>query len=360
MPQRKRARRLSPVVLLVGLLTLISTGRAVAGPAPDPSGTLPPVSAGASTPIPSAAPAPSHWEFRTTPYLWLSNASADVSADGEDVHASVCAIDVLRDLRFGFMNLFEARHDRFLLLVDTFYARLQIDESIGPIVRSFGPRTINQGPVQIDIPLVDVLIGPVKINTTSNTTFVDAKMGYRLLSRTLSGSGVPPNSLDRRDLVVDLLAGARYWYLRTTTEVEIPPIQVPGFNIQASIPAFEDIMLPSRPIFPGFMPPSIHVRGVTFGGLDRKSTVTSNWADPLLGMRVRVDLPKRFSVTALGDVGGFGIGSASQVTWQGIGLLGYRMSNRWTSLAGYRALGVNRDGVNLVLHGPMLGMSYRF
>lgn len=351
--KRKGSRHLS-AILLVAFLVWILPKMAAAGVAP------PPLPSGTSTPLPSAAPAPSHWEFRTTPYMWLAGATVDASVDGEDVHASIPFSDILPDLRFGFMNLIEARHDRFLLLVDTLYMRLQIDESIGPVVRSLGPLTINQGPVQIDIPRVDVPIGPIKVDVTANMTIVDAKLGYRILSHDLSPPGLPADSLERRELIVDLLAGARYWYLRNHIDVEIPPIQVPGFNIQASIPAFGDIMLPSRPIFPGFMPPSLHVNGVTFGGLNQKSTVTSNWVDPLLGTRVRVDLPKRFSVTALGDVGGFGIGSASQVTWQGVGLLGYRMSKRWTSMAGYRVLGVNREGVDVILQGPVIGASYRF
>lgn len=353
MSERKGSRHLS-ATLLVALLVWILPGRAATGAAP------PPPPSGTSTPLPSAAPAPSHWEFRITPYLWLASASADATADGKDVHTSICAVDLLRDLRFGAMGLMEIRHDRLMLLVDTLYMRLQIDESIGPVVRSLGPLTINQGPVQIDIPRVDVPIGPIKVDATANMTIVDAKLGYRILSHDLSPPGLPADSLERRELIVDLLAGARYWYLRNHIDVEIPPIQVPGFNIQPSIPAFGDIMLPSRPIFPGFMPPSLHVHGVTFGGLNQKSTVTSNWVDPVLGTRVRVDLPKRFSLTALGDVGGFGIGSASQVTWQGVGLLGYRMSKRWTSLAGYRVLGVNRDGVDVILQGPVIGASYRF
>ena len=70
-----------------------------------------------------------------------------------------------------------------------------------------------------------------------------------------------------------------------------------------------------------------------------------------------------------GDVGGFGL--QSQFEWQAVGVYSYAWQFTGYQLAGvigYRALGVNytngsginNNGVNLVLHGPIIGVSVRF
>ena len=74
-------------------------------------------------------------------------------------------------------------------------------------------------------------------------------------------------------------------------------------------------------------------------------------------------------VMVRGDVGGFGL--QSQFAWQAVGVYSYAWQFTGYQLAGvigYRALGVNytnssginANGVNLVLHGPVIGFSVRF
>jgi hypothetical protein len=86
------------------------------------------------------------------------------------------------------------------------------------------------------------------------------------------------------------------------------------------------------------------------------------WADPIIGLRAGVPLNDKFSFTAYGDVGGFGAGS--DLTWQGLVTFNWRFSPQWALRAGYRALGVNfeRGGFELdvIQHGPVFGISYRF
>jgi opacity protein-like surface antigen len=89
---------------------------------------------------------------------------------------------------------------------------------------------------------------------------------------------------------------------------------------------------------------------------------STSFADPLIGFRARYYLSDKFSLSLLGDVGGFG--ASSHVTWQAFGGFEWRFAEHWTALAGYRALGLDIEKrqikIDAVFHGPVLGISYRF
>lgn len=55
---------------------------------------------------------------------------------------------------------------------------------------------------------------------------------------------------------------------------------------------------------------------------------SQSWADPLVGGRVQYLLSPKVVVTALGDVGGFG--AAANQDYQVAGLLGYKLTPRFT------------------------------
>jgi hypothetical protein len=126
------------------------------------------------------------------------------------------------------------------------------------------------------------------------------KIGYRVV--------------DRDVLKVDALTGFRYWHV--------------GQNLQFN--------------------PS----GAEFSG-------SLNWVDPLVGGRIQAALSPKVSVTIAGDVGGWGAGS--QLDYQVVGLLGYRIKPAWTLQAGYRYLYVNyRSGgviFDAATSGVMFGVS---
>ena len=93
------------------------------------------------------------------------------------------------------------------------------------------------------------------------------------------------------------------------------------------------------------------------------------WVDPLIGLRLRHQFTPSQEVMVRGDVGGFGL--QSQFAWQAVGVYSYQWQFSGYALAGvigYRALGVNygtgsgldANGVNVVLHGPIIGASLRF
>jgi predicted porin len=68
------------------------------------------------------------------------------------------------------------------------------------------------------------------------------------------------------------------------------------------------------------------------------------------------------------DVGGFGIGSASDLTWNIYSALDYKFGKRTSFDIGYRIYdidyskgsGSNEFGLDAQIHGPILGLTYRF
>lgn len=87
-----------------------------------------------------------------------------------------------------------------------------------------------------------------------------------------------------------------------------------------------------------------------------------SWLDPVVAARLITRLGGPWSLTLIGDVGGFDAGS--RLTWQALGTVNYRWSENWMLHAGYRALHVDyRSGrflYDTTMHGPILAATYRF
>jgi len=136
----------------------------------------------------------------------------------------------------------------------------------------------------------------------------------RQLSATLAGGY---SVVARPEFTLDLLAGARLWHIDA----------------------------------------SVNIRGT---GLAASKSDT--WLDPVLAARARWQFAPDWSVIAYTDVGGFGAGS--NLTWQAVGTLNYRVNDRVFLSAGYRhmALDYDRGGMKLDIDmtGPLIGATFRF
>ncbi len=111
---------------------------------------------------------------------------------------------------------------------------------------------------------------------------------------------------------------------------------------------------------------------VTFTGPRKVRSVTaegaSDWTDPIIGARLRVPFCQHLTGQVRGDLGGFGIGDASQFTWNIEATLEYQMSQHVSLMAGYRWLDIDRSsqsqdhnfGCNLSLTGPIIGLAIDF
>jgi opacity protein-like surface antigen len=95
----------------------------------------------------------------------------------------------------------------------------------------------------------------------------------------------------------------------------------------------------------------------TFSGSSDKT-----WVDPIIGVRFHHDLTDKFFIRALADIGGFGI--SSDITWQGMASLGYRVSDKASVGLGYRGIGTDYTSggttYDVISHGLLLGFEYKF
>jgi opacity protein-like surface antigen len=91
-------------------------------------------------------------------------------------------------------------------------------------------------------------------------------------------------------------------------------------------------------------------------------SASKTWVDPIIGVRLQQELPNRFFVRAVGDIGGFGV--SSDLTWQALAALGYHINDSASVLLGYRGIGTDYEdgqfGYDVISHGVLLGFEYKF
>lgn len=96
-------------------------------------------------------------------------------------------------------------------------------------------------------------------------------------------------------------------------------------------------------------------------------SMSQSWFDPLLVARARTDFSgSKWSLTFLGDLGGFGIGS--DFTWQAKPYVGYRFSKLFEMSVAYRWIGIDyetgsdRDKFkyDMTISGPEIGLLFHF
>lgn len=168
-------------------------------------------------------------------------------------------------------------------------------------------------------------VGPLSIDANVDLGIVESSVFYRLGPWTLDAEKAAAGPR----IVADPYAGVRYTFV--DVDLDLDPRVAGNRNLQGD----------------------------------------QDWVDPLVGLRTILQLSPRWSLTAFGDIGGFGVGS--DLTWQAAGLVGYRFGlfggdRNASVVAGYRALSQDYDDGNgrdrfkwdVVMHGPVLGLSITF
>jgi hypothetical protein len=269
------------------------------------------------------APASSGWQFRVTPYVWIPGVSGDVTVRGNPVDIDFNVFDVFDsgssgvdlDSLAALMGYLEVSKGRWSVYGDLIWGKFGLS---GNAVAQRNP-TANL-----------TLSAGANAGLDYETTIVESGVAYEVAN--WSGA--------RSSTALDLLGGARYW----NQELDL----------------------------------SLAVTGaVDFGrlGLDKSGSRaiarsgTIDWVDPFVGFRVRHELSPGQELQFLGDVGGFGVGS--DFSWQLFAGYSFDFSV-WQStlhgLVGYRVLavdysegsGTNANSIDLVLHGPVAGLSFRW
>ena len=238
-------------------------------------------------PVLAEETSPNSWTFSANIYAWMP-AIKGQSTTGQDIDISFS--DILNNLDFTFMGGVTARKEKFSLLVDVIY--MNLDDTSNTI--------LHQGN------LVNLSLTNVKLKSWVVTPAV----AYNVVQS------------DRVKL--DLLAGARYFYLKATTDFEDQgPLTTRKFSASGS---------------------------------------TDYW-DGIVGAMGQIKVNEKWYLPFQGDIGT----CDTDLTWQLFGGGGYKFTNL-DLIAGYRHLEWDFDSSNkggevlndLYISGPIIGFRYYF
>ena len=101
-------------------------------------------------------------------------------------------------------------------------------------------------------------------------------------------------------------------------------------------------------------------------GASRAASKGDSWIDPVVGVTARYPINETWSLGVRGDVGGFGVGS--DLTWQMMASVNWKVRDNLEVVAGYRYLDADyEDGsgadlfkYDMVTSGPGIGVSFKF
>ena len=95
---------------------------------------------------------------------------------------------------------------------------------------------------------------------------------------------------------------------------------------------------------------------------------TWDWVDPILGFRGSQYFTQKFHLDFQGNGGGFNLNHNTDWTWMAKAKLTYDFCNWFTLSAGYEALALDEsenkakgaNGVNVIFHGALIELNFRF
>ena len=276
--------------------------------------------------LPSTAQdAASPWTFKLTPYGWFIFMSGQQTVHSRTVTVDTNTVQMFSDSQsiLPFMGTVEARwNDRIGLFVDVLYANLTAGAG--------GTRGFNPAPG---------VSGSITASTSLDYETLTIQFGaaYEVVKIGPSGTGGVGQT------AFDFIMGGRYWLQKADLTLNLAGTI--GVNVG-------DLQLSAD-------------RSKAFA---RSGNV--QWVDPVLGFRVRHKLAEGQDFALEADLGGFGMGS--RISAQAVGTYAYQFgrtgSVRWSGVLGYRVLYVDYSRgtgsdlfrMNILQHGPLVGVSARF
>jgi hypothetical protein len=362
-----------------------------------------PVLAGSLPPEPEAPP--SAWSFDGGLYGWVLWLQGDVTARGEDFNVYADPIDLIDALDGPIvMANFNAKRGRFSFFADVVYAEFGLESDFAaeaepiPALQLKGDGRIGS---QLDFGVyqADVFVEVANFaGTKGNNTTVELGAGARYVELDLTIKakidasarirlgrllGRIENRINRIENEEDRLeALAQFNAVRAKVlEDRIVRAKDKGLTRRvarlknrlnqvddrgqaiAALEAVDKLRLT-------LLRDALNLDNKDINGnFATVSTGDMDWVDPVIAMRVTHDLGQGRSLTAMGDFGGFNVddGLSSQVVltydYEGT-LFGYET----TTSIGYKALWLRYEeqssngasGVNVLLHGPIAELAFRW
>lgn len=312
-------------ILLAATTALLGMSASIARAQENPAATD---SVHAAAPVPDKSPpgdgkSADDWRFGFTSYAWLNGLVGNATAHGNTVDFNASLIDLIQKSSslVAFDGYAEARKGRLGFYGDLVWAKLGIPTSA----------------VSYGNPIRGVTLS-TKSNAavTTSLTIIEAGALYEVAHW--------PGS-ERSFTALDAYAGIRYWNLSTQINLDL-----------TGTLDFSDPRL------------SRFDRSKAVGVAD---SGTLQWVDPLIGLRLRHQFTPSQEAMLKADIGGFGISGSSAFSWQVAALYSYTWQfdgYAIAALGGYRALSTSisfgswpdNSGVNLILHGPLIGFTVKF
>lgn len=287
--------------------------------APDP--TAPPAEEPA--PVSSAAESGDRWQFSAAPYFFVPfDVRADVTVLGRSASLRAGLNDILDlDEAFDIGLRLEARNRRFGILLDGFY--LSAGQS-GTLPVTFPAGSLQSFGIPVE------LQADADASVSLKQGNIDLAAFYRVIDRSFSDSATDSNPYPR--LALDPILGVRTNIFRQ--EVEVEQLQV----------------------------------GSTTIPINREFSYSRTTLEPLLGLRLELELSKRWSIGFRGDVSGFNINAERDITWNLLAGARYYVSSSTALQLAYGFSGFdfkNGDGLRRVevdqeQHGLWLSALFRF
>lgn len=246
----------------------------------------------------------SEWSFKIAPYAWLAGTGGTIVTNGEETDFDLSFEDILELTTGGFQINAQARYGRFFFSFDGTWAQLGHGE--------------------------DLLGG--RIDFSVKQTIVELDVGYRLIGPEFRAASADTRAYVSGAIILDAYLGARYWRTDLALTVDLPGL-------------------------PPLIPPT--------------QTVVSSvdeWTEPLVGARFGMGLSQKVGLAIDGNLGGFGIGDAAELTWTLNLFIDWRFGKKWSAAFGWRTQsvddisgsGVDRNGSKIVTTGPIIGFVYSF
>jgi len=252
------------------------------------------------------------WSFQLIPYLFLPVQATGSVKLGDEVSLPsggslptlIRNIDVnLKDLFnldkiFVLSGRFEARNNNFGIYLNGLYQNIGFTNSLG-------------------------LQSAIDAEISTSLYVVDLSLGWRIASVSpVTAEADPETGKSYPTLDIELLGGVRYGNLSQSVDFS------PGPDFDADF----------------------------------------DWFEPLIGIQNRIFVSKNLSLGGRANFSGFGLGDGSSLTWEVVLDLDWRLSPGFSLRPGYRffSIDIEREGrigdqgLDLLSHGPWLGMVFSF
>jgi hypothetical protein len=282
------------------------------------------------------------WQVFVAPYLWIPGVNASIDSLGSSVDTNIPWWDIASRLfsnAAGVMARVEAWKGRWGLYVGGYFMYLGAS---GSEVGATKEKTLGPGQA-----------GLVSGNITL-TPSGDAKLITRLGSLDIGGRylvGTWPMKASKPFpvLSMELLGGLRWNSYNQFLKINLNNIRVGTVNVDLRHFSF-----------------SANHQSIRNGAYTLDYTL--NVFEPFIGTRLGIWLNPKWLLLLKGDVGGFGFVAYNDVSCNLECMLGYRINQALYAYVGYKARGSwfsFGEGLDKIsyggwLHGPALGVSYKF